>query len=254
MKQTPPTLLTGFAAVAALGALLALAGPAQAHDSCGPGGQHPDTHPHCSGGGGGDGGGGDIATNDITARWNGAVNGTGTTPRYCMLDSKPQPKGTHTAYSCAQEPIHTVSVNLSGGVVLNTKGSPTPEDSAQCTAGFAFVAYPNLQFIVAVGGDVCTDPGGCSLRVHSAMNGQPGAIPPPYSFVKLVGDGLVPQSASLNPFACPTDGSPPTTQAYPIETIELRAKVGGGSKANLVCLFEATGLNTTSIEVTPVCP
>jgi hypothetical protein len=227
-----------------LGAILIPTG-ASAH--CG--GKHTGDHPHCSDGGG-DGGGSEIATNDITARWGGgAVTGTMVTPRDCTLHGDPQPNGTHTAYTCVQEPVHTISVSLTGGDVLSTKGQPSPADSATCSAGFAFSAYPNNQYIVAVSGEICTDADGCPLTIHNIMVGQPGT---PANFVKLLASGRVPQSTNLNPFACPDDGSPPVTQSYPIASIEASINNSKGSKAELTCLYDVTG--TTTFEVTPVCP
>jgi hypothetical protein len=211
--------------------------------------KHTGDHPHCSDGGGDDGGGSEIATNDITARWGGpAVTGTLVTPRVCTLNGDPQPNGTHTAYGCVQEPVHTVSVLLTGGDVSTTKGSPTQEDADACTAGFAFVAYPNKQYVVAVGGEICTDADGCPLTIHNVFIDQPGM---PANFVKLLAKGHVPQSTNLNPFACP-DESEPVTQSYQISSIEAGISNSKGSKAELGCLFDVTGMAT--FEVTPVCP
>lgn len=255
VKIVPTTVLGGLAQALILTMAFSLSSGVQAHDSCppDPDAKHSADHPHCvDGGGGGGGQGSEIATNDITVRWDGAVNGTGLTPRECVLGADPQPNGTHTWYGCVQEPVHTISVNLTGGDVLSTKGSPTPEDVAACATGFTFSGvYPNNQFVVAASGEVCTDPDGCPLIVNTAMNNQL-TIPDPYTFVKLVGHGRIAQSENLNPFSCPADGSAPTTLTTPLDAVELRVKEGKGSKAGLVCLFDVTG--TTSMQVTPVCP
>jgi hypothetical protein len=212
--------------------------------------KHAD-QPACTGGGGG--GDGDIATNDITAQWAGAVNYEGPDPvRECTLESAPQPNGTHTAYTCEQGEYKTISVSLTGGEVLDSKGgTPSQEDLDTCTTGFGFTAYPNRQYVVGVGGgEVCTDADGCPLVVHSVVSNQKPATG--YDFVKLVGRGRVSQSTNLNPFACPAQGLPEplTTQ---IETVEVRVKNGKGSKADLICLFGDL-VPTTSLEVTPICP
>jgi len=211
--------------------------------------------PACAGdGGGAGGGGGDIAINDITARWEGAVSGTGETPRDCLLDSKPKPDGTHTAYTCVQDQFHTVSVSLTGGEVVDGTGSTSADDVATCNGGFLFEGYPNAQYIVAVGGgEVCTDPTGCALMVHNVFRHQVGVIG--YDAVKVRGDGRISQSANLNPFACPEDGSPGDTTTYGIDTVDVSIFSGKGAKADLVCRFDTTsGSNTTWYEVTPVCP
>lgn len=211
--------------------------------------------PACAGGGGGGGGGGgDVATNDITARWNGAVLGTGNTPRDCTLNAKPKSDGTHTVYTCVQDQFHTVSVSLTGGEVASGTGNTSTDDVATCNGGFLFEGYPNAQYIVAVGGgEVCTDPTGCALEVHNVFRHQVGVIG--YDAVKLRSHGRISQSTNLNPFACPEDGSPGDTDTYGIDTVDVLIFSGKGSKADLVCRFDTTsGSNTTWYEVTPACP
>jgi hypothetical protein len=227
------------------------------------GGNHnePCTGPHKNDAGCDDGGdGGDVAENDIGVRWMGAAVsyiGPGTADplpellgRYCSIGD-PQPNGTHTAWGCTQEDFHLIDVFLTGGTVLDSKGgAPDQADIKTCGDGFEFNAYPNAQYVVAVGlGEVCTDDNGCPIRIHNVMNGQKYSTG--YDHVKLVGDGEVLQSTNLNPFACPTAGEP-SPQILDINTIEVRVKNGKGSKADLVCLFNVEG--TTSFEVTPVCP
>lgn len=222
--------------------------PASVSAHCG--GNHTGDHPHCSDGGGDDGDGSAIATNDIRVRWGGAaVTGTGTTPRLCSLDGDPQPNGTHIPYFCVQEPVHSISVSVTNGEVADSKGTPSAADAAICSAGFAFSAYPNHQYVVGVGGQVCTGPDGCPLSIHNVMRNQPGM---PADAVKLFAEGHVPQSTNLNPFACPDDGSAPTTGSYAVNRLEVRLMNGKGSKADLVCSFDVAG--TTVLEVTPVCP
>ncbi|UCC13610.1 MAG: hypothetical protein JSW21_09520 [Gammaproteobacteria bacterium] len=214
----------------------------------------PNGHEDCSGGGDGDGDS-NVATNDITARWDGAVSGTNTpptsySPRDCSLNSEPHPQGTHIPYGCVQDQFHAVSVNLTGGEVSG-KGSPSGND-ATCTGGFVFEANPNAQYIVnPTSGEVCTD--GCQLTVLTAIRNQRDSTG--YDSVKLTGTGQIPPSTTLNPFACPEDGSPPDTATYDISSVEVAVRDGKGSKADLVCRFDTTsGTNTTQYQVTPVCP
>jgi hypothetical protein len=221
--------------------------------------KHADK-PACTDGGDDDGGDGKVAEDDIGVRWMGeAVNyiGSGTTAppadllgRYCTIGD-PQPNGTHTAWACTQENFHLIEVFLTGGTVLDSKGgAPDQADIDTCDDGFDFTAYPNAQYVVAVGlGEVCTGEFGCPIRIHNVMNRQSSDTG--YDHVKLVGDGEVLQSTNLNPFACPTTGVP-TTQILDINTIEVRVSNGKGSKADLVCLFNVK--DTTQFEVTPVCP
>jgi hypothetical protein len=215
--------------------------------------KHADK-PACTGDGGGGGGGSGIALNDITARWDGAVSGTGSTPRDCTLESDPQPNGTHTPYGCVQDQFHTVSVSLTGGEVVDSRGSPTAADAATCNGGFLFEAYPNAQYIVAAGlGEVCTDPAGCPFTVLNVMRNQGGSTG--YDAVKLTGMGRIPQTTTLNPFACPEAGSPVETATYDVDSVDVALFSGKGSKSDLVCRFDTTsGANATDYQVTPICP
>jgi len=216
--------------------------------------KHADK-PACSGDGGDGGtGSGGLASNDISARWDGAVSGTGTTPRDCTLESGSKSDGTHTVYTCVQDQFHTVSVSLTGGEVADAKGgTPSAENVATCNGGFVFEAYPNAQYIVAAGGgEVCADPAGCQLTVHNMMRNQGGSG---YDHVKVTGLGRIPQSATLNPFACPEDGSPAVTATYGVDTVDVALFTGKGAKADLVCRFDTTsGSNATLYQVTPACP